>query len=55
MPDASANYRGISCLSIAAGYFAFGEIPGGHSILGMAVIVGAGGIVLWHQHASPRG
>jgi drug/metabolite transporter (DMT)-like permease len=38
-------------VAIAAGYFAFGETPGSQSILGMIIIVGAGGIVLWQQHA----
>jgi drug/metabolite transporter (DMT)-like permease len=41
-------------VAIAAGFFAFGEIPGSQSILGMAVIVTAGGIVLWHQHVGRR-
>jgi len=41
-------------VAIAAGFLAFGEIPGLQSILGMIVIVGAGGIVLWHQHAASR-
>lgn len=41
-------------VAIVAGILAFGEIPGTRSILGMIVIVGAGAIVLWHQHAASR-
>jgi drug/metabolite transporter (DMT)-like permease len=41
-------------VAIAAGFFAFGEIPGLRSVLGMIVIVGAGGIVLWHQRAASK-
>lgn len=36
-------------VAIFTGYFAFGEIPGMRSILGMTIIVAAGGIVLWWQ------
>jgi drug/metabolite transporter (DMT)-like permease len=39
-------------VAIVAGLVAFGEVPGVPSILGMIVIVGAGGIVLWQQRAS---
>lgn len=37
-------------VAIAAGYVGFGEIPGAQSVLGMIIIVAAGGIVLWHQY-----
>jgi drug/metabolite transporter (DMT)-like permease len=36
-------------VAILTGLFAFGEVPGSRSILGMAIIVGAGAIVLWRQ------
>jgi drug/metabolite transporter (DMT)-like permease len=42
-------------VAILAGVFAFGEVPGLQSILGMIVIVGAGGIVLWQQSARAKG
>jgi drug/metabolite transporter (DMT)-like permease len=37
-------------VAILAGMFVFGEFPGGRSILGMAIIVAAGAIVLWRQY-----
>jgi drug/metabolite transporter (DMT)-like permease len=37
-------------VAIAAGYIGFGEIPGLRSVFGMAIIVIAGVIVLWHQY-----
>jgi drug/metabolite transporter (DMT)-like permease len=42
-------------VAIAAGYFAFGELPGLQSFFGMIVIVAAGGIVLWQQSARAKG
>jgi drug/metabolite transporter (DMT)-like permease len=42
-------------VAIVAGVVAFGEVPGLRSILGMIVIVGAGGIVLWQQSARAKG
>jgi S-adenosylmethionine uptake transporter len=42
-------------VAIAAGYVGFGEIPGLQSVLGMAIIVGAGAIVLWHQYGRKTG
>ena len=42
-------------VAILAGLFAFGEVPSLQSILGMIVIVGAGGIVLWQQSARTKG
>jgi drug/metabolite transporter (DMT)-like permease len=41
-------------VAILAGIFAFGEVPGIQSILGMIVIVGAGGIVLWQQRSGSK-
>jgi drug/metabolite transporter (DMT)-like permease len=41
-------------VAIVAGLVAFGEVPGVPSILGMIVIVGAGGIVLWQQRPVPN-
>lgn len=41
-------------VAIAAGYIGFGEVPGLQSILGMIVIVGAGGLVLWHQYGARK-
>jgi drug/metabolite transporter (DMT)-like permease len=40
---------GYLIVAILTGYLAFGEIPGSRSILGMAIIVLAGAIVLWWQ------
>lgn len=42
-------------VAILAGLFAFGEVPGIQSILGMIVIVAAGAIVLWQQRAHSKG
>lgn len=42
-------------VAIIVGLLVFGEVPSGHSIVGMAIIVGAGAIVLWRQRVSPRG
>jgi drug/metabolite transporter (DMT)-like permease len=36
-------------VAILTGFFMFGELPNERSILGMAIIVGAGAIVLWSQ------
>lgn len=41
-------------VAILTGFLVFGEIPGLRSLLGMIIIVGAGGIVLWHQHYARR-
>lgn len=41
-------------VAILAGFFVFGEIPGSRSVLGMAIIVAAGAIVLWSQRASRK-
>lgn len=41
-------------VAIAAGYIGFGEVPGLQSIIGMIVIVGAGGLVLWHQYGARK-
>jgi drug/metabolite transporter (DMT)-like permease len=38
-------------VAIFTGLIAFGEVPSGRSILGMAIIVGAGAVVLWRQRA----
>jgi drug/metabolite transporter (DMT)-like permease len=40
-------------VAILAGLFVFGEVPGTRSVLGMLIIVVAGGIVLWQQRAKP--
>lgn len=42
-------------VAITAGYVGFGEIPGVQSVLGMVIIVAAGGIVLWHQYGRKTG
>jgi S-adenosylmethionine uptake transporter len=42
-------------VAIAAGYVGFGEVPGLQSILGTAIIVAAGAIVLWHQYGRKTG
>lgn len=39
-------------VAITTGFIGFGEIPGAQSILGMAVIVMAGAIVLWQQRST---
>jgi S-adenosylmethionine uptake transporter len=41
-------------VAIAAGYIGFGEIPGLQSLLGTAIIVAAGAIVLWHQYGRKK-
>jgi S-adenosylmethionine uptake transporter len=38
-------------VAIGTGFFAFGEIPGLQSVVGMGIIVGAGLLVLWVQQA----
>lgn len=41
-------------VAIMIGMIAFGELPGSRSLLGMAIIVTAGAIVLWWQHLARR-
>ena len=38
-------------VAIMSGFFLFGELPTGRSIVGMLIIVSAGAIVLWSQRA----
>lgn len=41
-------------VAIAGGFFVFGEVPGARSLLGMALIVAAGVLVVWHQRVSSK-
>jgi drug/metabolite transporter (DMT)-like permease len=44
-------------LGIAVGYFAFGDIPTIHMLVGGAIVVGAGIFIIWREHrlGLPRG
>ena len=37
-------------LGIASGYLAFGELPTIHTIVGGAIVIGAGIFIIWREH-----
>jgi drug/metabolite transporter (DMT)-like permease len=41
-------------VAILSGFFMFGEFPSERSIVGTVIIISAGALVLWSQHARPK-
>ena len=37
-------------LGIISGYFAFGDLPTIHTIVGGAIVIGAGIFIIWREH-----